>query len=149
MKFKISEIEEFLKKVDKSFPTPLSQKQNLSEFALKLCEKATICEKREDGKIVAIVAGYTENIVDNIAYISVVATTESARGKGYSKELIKEFFEICKIKKIKAVHLYTARTNIIAINMYHKIGFVELIVENEPRKNDLHLIYYIKEINGL
>lgn len=138
-------IEGFLIKVDKSFPVPLSKKQNLSEFAIKLNEKATLCIKEKDGEIVSMVAGYTENLADNIAYISVVATLESERGKGYSKSLVKDFIEICKQKKIDAVHLYTVATNISAVNLYKKLGFVEYIMENEPRPDDLHLIYYIKE----
>lgn len=138
-------IEGFLIKVDKSFPVPLSKKQNLSEFAIKLNEKATLCIKEKDGEIVSMVAGYTENLADNIAYISVVATLESERGKGYSKSLVKDFIEICKQKKIDAVHLYTVATNISAVNLYKNLGFVEYIMENEPRPDDLHLIYYVKE----
>lgn len=138
-------IEEFLIKVDKSFPVPLSKKQNLSEFAIKLNEKATLCIKENDGEIVSMVAGYTENLIGNIAYISVVATLEGERGKGYSKSLVKDFIEICRQKKIDAVHLYTVATNISAVNLYKKLGFVEYIMENEPRPDDLHLIYYIKE----
>lgn len=138
-------IEDFLTKVDKSFPVPLSKKQNLSEFAIKLNEKATLCTKEENGEIVSMVAGYTENLSDNIAYISVVATLEGSRCKGYSKALVKEFIEICIKKSIDAVHLYTVATNISAVNLYKKLGFKEYVMENEPRPDDLHLIYYIKE----
>ena len=138
-------IKEFLIKVDKSFPVPLSQKQSLSEFAIKLCEKATICKIEENGEIISMVAGYTENLTDNIAYISVVATLENERGKGYSKSLVKDFINICKRKQIDAIHLYTVSTNISAVNLYKKLGFEEYIIENESRKEDLHLIYYIKD----
>lgn len=138
-------IEAFLIKVDKSFPVPLSNKQNLKDFAIKLNEKATICIKEENGEILSMVAGYTESLENNIAYISVVATLENARGKGYAKALVKDFINICKKKRIKAVHLYTVATNLSAVKMYKSIGFGKFILENEPRKNDLHLIYYIKE----
>ena len=142
---KKSQIEKFLKEVDVDFPTPLSQKQNLSFFAQKLIEKATICAKTENGKIVAMLAGYTENLTNNISYISILATSKQARGKGYAKGLLKEFIDICRSKKIKAIHLYTTHTNKTAVNIYKKAGFVEWAVENEPRKEDLHLIYYIEE----
>ncbi len=141
----IQKIEEFLIKVDKSFPVPLSQKQSLSAFAKKLSEKATLCIKEENDEIISMVAGYTERLENNIAYISVVATIDKARGKGYAKALVKDFIEICKRKSIEAVHLYTVGTNISAVKMYESIGFVEYIMENEPRKEDLHLIYNIKE----
>lgn len=138
-------IEEFLIEVDESFPVPLSKKQNLKEFSKKLYEKADVCVKEENAKIVSMVAGYTENLENNIAYITIVATLENAKGKGYAKALIKEFIEICKVKKINAVHLYTVSTNVSAVKMYESLGFQKYIVENETRKDDLHLIYYIEE----
>lgn len=136
---------EFLKAVDKDFPIPLSEKQDLEALAKKFCEKATLCTKEENGEIVALVAGYTENLESNKAYISVVGTLEKARGKGYAKALVREFIDICKEKNIDAVHLYTVHANTAAVNMYKSIGFVEWKMENEPRKDDLHLIYYLGE----
>lgn len=141
----IQKIEEFLISADKLFPIPLSQKQNLKAFAQKLAEKATICTACEDGKIVSMVAGYTDNVVDGLAYISIVASLPNTQGKGYASSLIKEFIRICKQKTIDAVHLYTTKTNDVAIKMYKKLGFVEWITPNEPRPEDLHLIYYIGE----
>ena len=138
-------INTFLKKIDSYFPVPLSQKQDLELFSQKLFEKATLALKWEENEIVAMVAGYTENLCNELAYISVVATVKEAQGRGYSKENILEFLEICKDKGIKAVHLYTTKNNMPAIKLYKKIGFVEYIQENEPRKEDLHLIYYLKQ----
>ncbi len=138
-------IEEFLISVDKLFPVPLSQKQNLKNFARKLDEKATIFTACEEGKIVSMVAGYTDNIVDSMAYISIVASLPCTQGKGYASSLVKDFIKACEKKAIKAIHLYTTPNNIVAIKMYKKLGFVEWIMPNEPRPDDLHLIYYIGE----
>ena len=140
-----NKIEKFLKNIDKDFPIPLSEKQDLGLLAKKFCEKATLCTKEENDEIVALVAGYTENLENNIAYISVVGTLEMARGKGYAKSLVREFIDICKEKNIDAVHLYAVHANTAAVNMYKSIGFVEWKMENEPRKDDLHLIYYLGE----
>lgn len=139
------QIYNFLIDVDSSFPVPLSQKQDLFDYAKKLKEKATLVPIICDEKIAAMVAGYTENIIDNLAYISIVATTKDARGRGYARNVLQEFIQICREKRIRAVHLYTAKNNLPAIKLYKKIGFVEYKIENEPRQNDLHLIYYIKE----
>ena len=139
------EIERFLKEVDKTFPVPLSKKQNLSEYAKKLYKYATLCIEILDGKIVSMVAGYTEKIEDNIAYIAVVATTKDARGKGFAKKLLVEFMDICRVKEIDAVHLYTVARNAVAVSMYKKLGFMEYDAQNELRPNDLHLIYYFKK----
>jgi ribosomal protein S18 acetylase RimI-like enzyme len=139
------QIYNFLIDVDSSFPVPLSQKQDLYAYAKKLKDKATIASILCDERIIAMVAGYTENIIDNLAYISIVATTKDARGRGYARNVLQEFIQICREKRIRAVHLYTAKNNLPAMKLYKKIGFVEYKIENEPRQDDVHLIYFIKE----
>lgn len=137
------EVYDFLNKVDTSFPIPLSEKQDLKTFSEKLITKGTLCAATDAGKIVSMVGGYTENIIDNKAYISIVATLDEYAGRGFAKKLIKEFICICKDKKIEAVHLYAVPSNLVAVNMYKSIGFSEWNREDEPRKEDLHLIYHI------
>lgn len=141
----VEEIERFLKEVDKTFPVPLSKKQNLSEYAKKLYEKATLCIEIFNGKIVSMVAGYTENLENNMAYIAIVTTAKDARGKGFAKKLLVEFMDICFAKGLDSVHLYTVVENTMAVNMYKKLGFSEYSAQNELRPNDLHLIYYFKK----
>lgn len=138
-------VKSFLQKVDQIFPTALSEKQKLDEFADKLCTKATLCAAYEGNEIVSMVAGYTENIVDNKAYISIVATCPEKQGRGYASKLVKEFIAICDTKGIEAVHLYAASVNCPALNMYARLGFEEWIIPNEPRPEDIHLIYYLKK----
>ena len=65
MKNNTEKIENFLRLVDKDFPVPLSCKQDLSQLARKLCEKGTLCAREENGEIVALVAGYTDNLENN------------------------------------------------------------------------------------
>ncbi len=141
------QLEQFLRLVDRDFPVPLSQKQDLKEYSKKLLEKATLCFVCEDGKILSLVAGYTENLSENMAFITLVATREEARGRGLAKELVQEFISLCREKNIKAVHLYAVPTNVSAVKMYHKVGFREFYPVNEPRPEDTHLIYYLED-NG-
>lgn len=136
------QIYEFLQEADKLFPVPISKKHNLDAFAKKLCEKATLCAISADSSIAALVAGYTDNVSDGLGYISIVATLPRAQGKGYGGSLIREFLEIARKKGLHAVHLYTVRDNVTAMRMYRKLGFVDYITENEPRPNDIHLIYH-------
>lgn len=138
---------EFLQQVDTLFPIPLSTKHDLGEFAKKLCDKATMCTAIEDGNIVALLAGYTDNVENNLGYISIVATLPQAQGKGYGTSLIREFIDIARTKGLRAVHLYAVRENIPAMRMYNKLGFEDYVLDDEPRPNDAHLIYYIdKEV---
>ncbi len=135
----------FLHKVDKLFPIPLSEKQNLNDFALKLAEKATLFVEYEDDRIIAAVAGYTENVIDNLGYISIVATLPEAQGKGLASKLVNQFLKNAEQKQLNAVHLYAVTTNVPAIRMYQKLGFVEYVIHDEPRPYDTHLIYYINK----
>lgn len=143
MPITVTQIENFLREVDSYFPVPLSCKQDLHDFSLKLHQKATLCYELDGGEIEAMVAGYTEELVGNVAYISVVATRKSSQGRGLASKLIKEFISVCKEKGIHAVHLYTDKSNVAARKMYEKIGFSNRILQDEPRPDDIHLIYYI------
>lgn len=142
----IEELEDFLRRVDKDFPVSLSEKVDIYEYAVKLYNKGTFCIKRDENtrRIVAMVVGYTENLVDNSAYISLVAVENEHRSKGYGKELVQQFLNICKKKRIDAIHLYCVETNIHAMKMYQKLGFQKYCLENEIRKKDIHFVYYLK-----
>ncbi|MBO5505642.1 MAG: GNAT family N-acetyltransferase [Clostridia bacterium] len=142
-KIKVEKVYDFLKKVDSNFPVPLSKRQDLKFLSEKLTDKGTLCIATDDGNIVSMVGGYTENIIDNKAYISVVATLKEYSGKGFAKRLVREFIEVCKEKNIDAAHLYTVHNNTVAVNMYKSLGFLEWKIKDETRKEDLHLIYYI------
>ena len=146
MKMKPSEtqIEAFLREVDCDFPTSLSQKQNLRDFSIKLSEKATLCCAWSRDEISAMVAGYTENLIDNIAYISVVATRSAFRGQGLAAKLIGDFLEICREKQVSAVHLYVVPSNTIAFRLYERLGFVRWDCPGEQRPGDIHMISYIE-----
>lgn len=143
--YKISKsiLEDFLNDVDQTFPIPLSNKVRLDDYAQKLITKATLCTEMMDNKLVGLVAGYTENIYENMAYIAVVAILKEYHHKGIATHLLKEFFEICKKKKIVSIHVYTDTKNVGAIELYKKVGFEEYIRQDEPRPLDVHLIKYL------
>ena len=133
-------LEKFLRKVDNTFPVALSAKQNLHEYAQKLYDKATLCTECKAGEIISLVAGYTKNTIDNKAYIAVVATLPEEQGNGFASKLIQEFIDKSKEEGLYAIHLYSASQS--AIELYQKLGFTEWEIEDEPRKDAIHLIYY-------
>jgi ribosomal protein S18 acetylase RimI-like enzyme len=143
MRYSKGKIEQFLREVDGTFPVPISHKTGLYRFASKLFEKATICCVNDGEDICAMVAGYTENTIDNIAYVSLVATRAGNQGKGLATRLLKEFISICEAKGLSGVHLYTDAKNSRAVALYQKLGFQKWILEAETRKEDLHYIYWI------
>lgn len=142
--YSVDMIRAFLSEADRTFITPISQKKNLEEYAEKLFEKATICAKCENDRILSMLAGYTDHVEGNKAYIALVATLPEAQGKGYATALLGEFIEICKKKKLDAVHLYSE--NNAAIRMYRNIGFVDWKKDDETR-TETHLIYRIENFD--
>ena len=145
----VAALERFLREVDHTFPVPISEKQDLGDYARKLCDRATLCvETDADGeRIVALVAGYTENVIDGRAYISLVATVPDAQGRGLGSRLVREFISVAAARGLDAVHLYAVPTNTPALSMYKRLGFEFWILPDEPRPDDIHLIYRIKKEN--
>ena len=134
----------FLNVVDTLFPVPLSKKQDLDTFVDKLLEKAILCVAWEGERIVALVAGYADNVIDRLGYISIVATLPEAQGRGLASEKVQEFLDIARDKGLRGVHLYAVPDNLPAIKMYKKLGFEVYCPKNESRPEDAHLIYYIE-----
>ena len=133
-------INKFLSRVDRLFPIPLSEKENISVLASKFERFGTISCLKENGDIVALCAGYTNDTKNNLGYISVVASLPECSNKGYGKIAIEGFIEKAKNAGMKAIHLYADKENGAALNMYDKLGFVDWKINDEPRPEDKHLI---------
>ena len=137
------ELYKFLKKVERLFPVPLSEREQLIVLASKFEKYGTVSYVRENGKIIAICAGYTNNQEQQIGYISVVASLPEYTNKGYGKVAVQGFIEKAKNAGMKAIHLYADKENKAALNMYGKLGFVDWIIPDELRPEDKHLIRWI------
>lgn len=109
-------------------------------LASKFEKYGTVSYVRENGKIIAICAGYTNDREQRLGYISVVASLPEYTNKGYGKIAVKGFIEKAKDAGMKAIHLYADRGNKAALNMYGKLGFVDWNIPDEPRLKDKHLI---------
>lgn len=132
----------FLKNVDKDFPIPLSKKIKIDEYAEKLISTANVIVEKDNGKIIGMVAGYIDNSIEEISYISIVAVQKEYRGKSIAKKLLQKYIDECKEKNLKGVHLYTHKTNITALKMYKNFGFISKENVKEERTEDVHLFLY-------
>ena len=132
----------FLKNVDKDFPIPLSKKIKIDEYAEKLISTANVIVEKDNGKIIGMVAGYIDNSIEEISYISIVAVQKEYRGKSIAKKLLQKYIDECKEKNLKGVHLYTHKTNITALTMYKNFGFISKENVKEERTEDVHLFLY-------
>lgn len=137
-----------MSEIDSDFPIRLSEKTALEELATKFANNATICAEIQDNKIIGMVAGYTKNTVNNIGYISVVGVSKKHRGKHIAHRLIIQFLEIAQNEKLDGVHIYTHYTNQVAVKLYESMGFIICQQENEPRPDDIHLIYLFSKNGG-
>lgn len=132
----------FLKNVDKDFPIPLSKKIKIDEYVEKLISTANVIVEKDNGKIIGMVAGYIDNSIEEISYISIVAVQKEYRGKSIAKKLLQKYIDECKEKNLKGVHLYTHKTNITALTMYKNFGFISKENVKEERTEDVHLFLY-------
>ena len=133
----------FLIKVDHLFPVPLSEKKRLSELAGVFMVYGTMGMVKEGDKIISLCAGYANDNLTRLAYISVVASLPEYAGKGYGKVAVRDFITKAINNGMKAIHLYAVKDNAPAIRMYESLGFIDYIVEDEPRPEDRHLILYL------
>ena len=132
----------FLKNVDKDFPIPLSKKIKIDEYAEKLISTANVIVEKDNGKIIGMVAGYIDNSIEEISYISIVAVQKEYRGKSIAKKLLQKYIDECKEKNLKGIHLYTHKTNITALTMYKNFGYISKENVKEERTEDVHLFLY-------
>lgn len=123
------EIYKFLKKVERLFPVPLSEREQLIMLASKFEKYGTVSYVRENGKIIAICAGYTNDQVQRLGYISVVASLPEYTNKGYGKVAVQGFIEKAKNAGMKAIHLYADKENKIALICMERLGFVDWIIQ--------------------
>lgn len=134
----LSAIQSFLETIDADFVVPISSSVSLPELAIKFYTYATLCYKESDGRISALVAGYTKNAPDNIGYISLVAAEKEQRNKGICTKLVSEFLEIARSQGLSAVHVYTHISNTAAVAMYRKNGFQ--VIDEDETKDLVHLL---------
>lgn len=135
-----SMLEEFVQKIDLELPVPLSQRVDIEKYVDKLYEKAHIVSKVENGKVVSAVIGYTENLIGNMSYITLVGTLPEGRHKGYAAEVLEEYISDCKRKNIDGIHLHTELHNTSAICLYKKHGFICWTDKCEENSSKLHMV---------
>lgn len=136
----------FLEEVDVLFPIPLSHKASLPVYAKKLLENATICADFSGDRIVGLAAGYTENLVDGIAYMPLAGVVKDFQNKGIARKLFFAFFRECQKKKIAKVHWYTDPRNFAAIRFYESLGFKTCDTVDPSRQGDIHYLVEIDKI---
>ena len=138
--FNKDELYNFFCEVDSLFPIHLSKKVDLLELAIKY-NIYGMCFGIYDvtNQLVAFIAGYINNKETLHAYISLLVVKEYAQGKGYGKELLKEFINAVKDNNFKSISVYTHKSNLRALKVYMSMGF-EIFEGDLNRKDDIFLV---------
>lgn len=139
-----SSLEQLVRQIDLEFRVPLHDKVDIPSYCRKLLEKGTLVLLEDGGCIAGMVAGYTEDLSDAMAYISLVAVSREYRGRGYARSLVTRFLEICHRKGIGRVNFYTDG-NEVQRRLYKSLGARQIHVQMEYRPDDLHLAIDVEE----
>jgi ribosomal protein S18 acetylase RimI-like enzyme len=119
---KISEIKEFLAEVDNEFDQPLSSRINLDEYVTKLIRFGKIIIARDEKGYAGIVAFYSNDIVSQIGFITVVVVKPVYRGQGIGTRLVLSAIEVIRKSGMKRVRLETSARNSL-VRLYERLGF--------------------------
>lgn len=111
----------FLKEIDNDFPTPLTDKVDLTEYANKISDRAEILSVVKDNKIVACVVLYCNDIADCRAYIPLVGVLRQYRGLGLAKGLVRTAIRLAKSRGFNILGIHTENDS--ALQLYKSIGF--------------------------
>ena len=134
----------FLQEVDRSFPIPLSDKTPLTDYANKLRQHASATVVMQGDTITSAVFAYLDDTTCHMGYITMVATHEAHRGKGYAGTALDAMCQLASSKGLHGIHLYTDARNSAAQAMYDSHGFIQERFANEQRPEDVH---YLKLFN--
>lgn len=113
----------YLLSVDNDFGVPLSEKANLRLLSEKLLKDGFVLAKLENRRIVSVLCFYANDLINRIAYISIMSSKEIVRGKGYARQLITECIDICRERGMAKIQCDSI--NPIAIGLYKSVGFIQ------------------------
>lgn len=120
-----SDIESLLLEVDIEFEPRISSKNNITDYAQKLVNQATVFPVYIEGVLVAFIAIYCNNYETKIAYLSMIAVKKELRGGGIGLNLVEIATKYIKSIGFKTFRLEVYNSNTKAISLYSKLGFIE------------------------
>ncbi|PKM11094.1 MAG: GNAT family N-acetyltransferase [Gammaproteobacteria bacterium HGW-Gammaproteobacteria-3] len=117
-------IAKHLASCDSGFSQPLSQRVEIESYAQKIADKAVRFETWLGSTLIGLVAVYCNDDERRIAYITSVSVLEEWRGQGIASQLLKWCIRHVKELDLDHIELEVDRSNIDAIKLYEKMGFI-------------------------
>lgn len=116
----VADYEAHLEACDDLFPTALSDRTDLHEYARKLHNLATSFELWDDNRLIGLLSAYLDTDIAFISHICVLP--EAPRGSGHA--LLTALFEEVSQQSKRMIRLQVEKTNENAIAFYQKHEFV-------------------------
>ena len=103
-----------------TFPTPWSEQSFIDEMTKNVCARYMVAE--EDGHVIAFAGAWM--ILDE-GHITNIAVSAPHRGKGVGKAVTDALKQYAANLGVQYMTLEVRRSNLVAQNMYKKLGFIE------------------------
>jgi ribosomal protein S18 acetylase RimI-like enzyme len=127
--YTLEDIYNHLDEIDSAFTPKLSSHINLKNYAEKIFDSAVIYGKRDNNKLVAMIAAYANN--EEYCFITHVGVLPEFQGRGVAQELLTEL--INDLGNI-TFYLEVNKTNLPAIKLYQKNGFETVYIYDAYQK---------------
>lgn len=125
-------IYEFVKKTDKTFPTPICERTDISKFTDRILEKAIILQATVDDEIVGLSSFYANDRINYISHWTFLAVDPQYAKRGIATKLIADMLSIVNKAGMLSVAVFTDTVNTTARSLYEKLGF-NLVEEKDGR----------------
>ena len=105
----------------KTFHTPWSYQSFVDEMTTNKCARYIVAE--EDGKVLGYAGAW---LIFEEGHITNIAVDEAMRGRGIGAGVTKALMQYAANMGVQYMTLEVRRSNIVAQNLYKKMGFIEL-----------------------
>lgn len=120
------EIADLLTQLNDDFYPAVSSRVVIPAYAEKLAKDAMIFSAHDKGQMVAFIAVYCNDLDSGVAFTPMVAVAGEYRKNGVASSLIETAVRYIKKRGFKSFKLEVHSTNVKAIAMYQRLGFMEI-----------------------
>lgn len=106
--------------------TPLAQRVKLEEYVPKVLDNAVLfaCRLNADNRLIGIAILYMNDPAKEFSFLTYIRVNEEWRKKGISTRLFELMFAEMRKRGFSQMRLEVKRTNLPALCLYRKMGFV-------------------------
>ncbi len=129
-----------LKECDNLFIPPLSETIDLDQYSGKISTHAETFEVWTKERLISLVAAYLNDFERKVGFITNVSTSPEYTGNGLAQNLLKNCIDHAKKLGFISLMLQVHCENAVAINLYKKFAFVEVMLKASQITMSLDLL---------